>query len=341
MAGADGLSPDHLEAMQRLRQEPSRFSLFAALRLVEQIDPARPRLGEARRPADEWVRLAQPPHLTFAPSDVARAEPASGGRLRIGQYGFGVFGPNGALPFHLTEFAFERQRHHEDATIVDFINLFQHRLTTLFYRAWADSDPVASHARPDADSFAMCLGSLVGLFHESALGRDSVPDAAKLSRAGLIAGGGRSADGLEALLSDYFRQRIEVRQFVGSWLRVPEELRTRLGVDDSSATLGVSATLGAASWQRRSKFEVVIGPLTFESFLQFLPGSRALRALSDMIKLYTSGEWDWQARLLVNENDAPGVSLGQVGRLGWTSWLGRKTGIADDVVLHDDQVLAA
>lgn len=341
MAGADGLSPRHLAAVQRLRHEPHRFSLFAALRLLEQVDPARPRLGEARRPAEEWVRLEQPAHLTFAPSDVASAEDSSGGKLRIGQYGFGVFGPNGALPFHLTEFAFERQRHHEDATVVDFINLFQHRLTTLFYRAWADSDPVASHARPEDDGFATFLGSLVGLFDESALGRDSIPDGAKLSRAGLIAGGGKSADGLEALLSDYFRQRIEVRQFVGSWLRVPEELRTRLGVDDSSAILGNSATLGAASWQRQSKFEVVVGPLPFEAFLQFLPGSRALRALGDLIRLYTTGEWSWQVRLLVNEDDAPGVALGQVGRLGWTSWLGHKQGIASDVVLQDVQALVA
>ena len=46
-------------------------------------------------------------------------------------------------------------------------------------------------------------------------------------------------------------------------------------------------------------------------------------------------------RLLVNENDAPGVALGKVGRLGWTSWLGHKQGIADDVVLHDEQAAAA
>jgi predicted component of type VI protein secretion system len=46
-------------------------------------------------------------------------------------------------------------------------------------------------------------------------------------------------------------------------------------------------------------------------------------------------------RLLVNEDDAPGVALGKVGRLGWTSWLGRKPGVASDVVLQDEQALAA
>jgi len=252
-----------------------------------------------------------------------------------------MFGPNGALPFHLTEFVFERRRHHEDASISDFVNLFQHRLTALFYRAWADSDPVACHSRPEDDDFAAFLGALIGVFDESARNRDSVPDYAKLCRAGQIGAGSRSADGLEAILSDYFRQKIEVREFVGSWLRIPEELRTRLGGTEDSAVLGRAATLGAESWQRQGTIEVVIGPMPFEAFLRFLPGSRALRSLADLIRFYTSGEWAWQVRLLVEKGDAPGVALSQVGRLGWTSWLGRKADVAADVVLRDAQAAAA
>jgi type VI secretion system protein ImpH len=341
MAGPDGRPSHHLEALQQLRQEPHRFSLFAALRLLERVDQTRPRLGEARRPADEWVRVEQPPHLTFAPSDVTTAEPAQAGRLRLGQFGFGIFGPNGALPSHLTEQAFERRRHHEDGAVSDFINLFQHRLATLFYRAWAESDPVASHARPDDDDFADYLGALVGHFDDSAAGRDSIPDAAKLFRAGLLASATRSAAGLEALLSDYFRHRIEVRQFVSGWLRVPPDLQTRLAAGESYAVLGVTATLGQKSWQCQNRFEVVVGPLRFEDFMRFLPGSRALRSLADLVRLYTSGEWSWQVRLLVKDGDAPGVSLGRVGRLGWTSWLGRKRGVAEDVVIHEAQAVAA
>lgn len=340
MAGSDGLASQPVTALQRLRQEPHRFSLFAALRLLEQLDPARPRLGEARRPADESVRFEQPPHLTFAPCDVSSVEAGPHGRLRLAQYGFGMFGPNGALPFHLTEFVFERRRHHEDAAVSDFINLFQHRLIALFYRAWADSDPVACHSRPEDDHFAAFLGALIGVFDESARNRDAVPDYAKLCRVGQIGASARSADGLEAVLSDYFRQKIEVREFVGSWLRIPQELRTRLGATDDSAVLGRAATLGAGSWQRQGKFEVVIGPMAFEDFLQFLPGSRALRSLADLVRFYTSGEWVWQVRLLVEKGDAPSVALGRVGRLGWTSWLGRKAGIAADVVLRDEQAMA-
>src|SRR6185295_4778542 len=112
------------------------------------------------------------------------------------------------------------------------------------------------------------------------------------------------------------------RQFVGSWLPIPAESRTRLGVHGPSATLGHSASLGGASWQCQSRFEVTVGPLAFEQFLDFMPGSRALREMSTLIRYYTTDEWSWQVRLLVAERAVPGASLGQVGRLGWTSWLG-------------------
>lgn len=338
MAGPDGHAAHHLAALDQLRTEPHRFTLFAALRLLEQADPARPRLGDARRAEDEWVRIEQPPHLTFAPSDVATVEAVARGRLRVEQYGFGMFGPNGALPTHLTEHAFERRRHHEDAAISDFVNVFQHRMASLFYRAWAESDPVASHARPDDDDFVRYLGALIGFFADSSAGRDSVADHAKLFRAGLLSSGTRSADGLERLLSDFFRQAIKVREFVGGWLRIPHGLRTRIGRKDGFAVLGEDATLGGAAWQSQHRFEIVVGPLPFEQFLQFLPGSRAMRSLKDLVRLYTSDEWSWQVRLIVREDDAPGVSLGQVGRLGWTSWLGRKQGQAGDAVFYDEQM---
>jgi type VI secretion system protein ImpH len=340
MAGPDGQAAPHLDLLHALRQAPQRFSLFAALRLVERADPARPRIGEARRPAEEWVRIEQPPHLTFAASDVSGVAAADGGRLRVAQFGFGVFGPNGALPFHLTEHAFERQRHHEDGAVSDFINMFQHRLAALFYRAWAEADPVASHARPDDDDFALYLGALAGLAERSAADRDSVPHAAKLFRAGLLGPAARSADGLEALLSDYFGQTVRLRQFVAGWLRVPHELRTRLGTPDGHAVLGRTATLGAASWQCQDRFEIVVGPMPFERFMRFLPGSRALRELGDLVRHYTSGEWSWRARLLVQSGDAPGIALGHIGRLGWTSWLGRPKGVASDVVVHEPRFAA-
>ena len=59
MSGANGPAPDHLTALAQLTAEPERFTLFAALRLLEQVFDDRPRLGEARRAGDDAVRIGQ------------------------------------------------------------------------------------------------------------------------------------------------------------------------------------------------------------------------------------------------------------------------------------------
>ena len=46
-----------------LEAEPWRFDLLAVLRRLERENPAKPRIGEARRLADEFVEISQNPYL--------------------------------------------------------------------------------------------------------------------------------------------------------------------------------------------------------------------------------------------------------------------------------------
>ncbi|MDE2456309.1 MAG: type VI secretion system baseplate subunit TssG, partial [Burkholderiales bacterium] len=103
------------DVLAEIAAEPHRFDFFMALRLIEAQFADKPRLGTARRPVDEPVRLGQAPDLAFAPSSLARVDLADrGGRPRIEQRFFGVFGPNGPLPLHLTAYARERALHKGD-----------------------------------------------------------------------------------------------------------------------------------------------------------------------------------------------------------------------------------
>jgi type VI secretion system protein ImpH len=329
-------SPD-VSTLAPLEARPHGFSLFAALRLLEQVHAERPRLGESRLAADDGVRLGQAPHLSFAPCDLASVSHAETGHMRLEQYGFGLFGPNGALPLHLTELAYERRRHQEDGTIVDFLNLFHHRLISLFYRAWADSEPAVSLDRPDSDRFRTYVGAFVGLAPASARDADAVPDFAKLSRAGRFSQQTRSADGLEALLADYFAVPLEIRPFSGAWLDIPRDLHSRLG----EQRLGMSTTLGGSTWQCQHKFEIVIGPLEQVAFNNFLPGAPGLTELHALVRLYTNDEWAWQVRLLLRDADFPGMRLGEGNQLGWKSWLGARRRGAQDVVIQDTRAASA
>ncbi len=181
------MPPPDVSPLTPLRERPHGFSLFAAPAGVGTVEPRSAAPRRVAPGADDVVRLAQAPHLSFAPSDVAAVSAAGEGQLTLEQYGFGLFGPNGALPLHLTELAYERRRQKEDGTVADFLNLFQHRLISLFYRAWADSEPAVSLDRPDSDRFRTYVGALIGLAPETACDADAVADYAKLSRAGRFA----------------------------------------------------------------------------------------------------------------------------------------------------------
>ena len=334
MAGENGTPSDSLTPLRHLEARPEQFTLFAALRLLEQVFASHPRLGEARKAADDPVRLGQAPTLAFAPAQLSEFAGGGDAPARLEQYSFGVFGPNGALPLHLTEQAYESRRHREDSTLVDFLNAFQHRLIALFYRAWANSDPATSLDRPASDRFTAYVGALAGLAPESARDRDAVSDYAKLYRVGHFAAQARSAEGLQRILADYFGLPVQVRQFVGDWMKIPPEAYCRLGGGESVAGLASTATLGGSSWQCQHKFEIVLGPLTRAAFNDFLPGARGVKELYALTRLYTNDEWTWQLRLLLRAAEVPGVRLGQA-QLGWTTWLGGRRTMVDDVVLQE------
>ena len=163
MAGPDrhtasGVNPASDEAgviadlLRPLAAAPERFDLFAALRLLESAYPNHPRLGEARRARDEPVRLNQPPHLHFPPAQIAGFRAGQGAASAVlTTYGFGLFGPQGPLPLHVTAEALSRLRHRHDPALAAFCDLFHHRLATLYYRAWANARPSVEHDRPNRD----------------------------------------------------------------------------------------------------------------------------------------------------------------------------------------------
>jgi type VI secretion system protein ImpH len=321
-----------MSTLDQLRADPRAFSLFAALRSLEALNKEHPRIGETPSTASEHIRLSQPPYLEFVASEL-RGAVEEGGRWHLDQYVFGLFGPNGALPVHLTELAAQRARHFNDPTLRDFINVLQGRLTALFYRAWAQSEPAVQADRPDEDRFARSLAALLGLDSPAVVEDDITRFYPMLARAGLLAGSTRSAEALETLLQDYFRLQITVQPYVPRWLAIPAEERLRLGIH-AHCTLGAGATLGAYTRQANHSFELVLGPMSLDGLQHFLPGSSGLIELRTLVRFFTNDEWQWRLRILMRPGRVPGIELGRGAHLGWTSWLGTREGTADDVVIE-------
>ncbi|MBI5017335.1 MAG: type VI secretion system baseplate subunit TssG [Deltaproteobacteria bacterium] len=321
MAGQDWTSTPAIALGEALAREPYRFDFFQALRRLDCAHPARPRLGAAARPADEPVRLTEAPSMAFAASTLASFERATAERpARLAVLFFGLFGPNGPLPLHLTEYARDRLRNSGDATFVRFADTFHHRLLAFFYRAWANARPTVHFDRPDADRFAAYVGALFGLALPSLRHRDALPDLAKLYYAGRLGSPARGAEGLKALLQDFFRMPVDVEQFVGHWLELPEESRCRLGESPDTGTLGSTAIAGSRIWSCQDKFRIVMGPLHLDEYRRLLPGGDSLARLVSLVRNYVGDEFCWDMNLVLHRDEVPPLTLGGETRLGFTAW---------------------
>jgi type VI secretion system protein ImpH len=341
VAAPDGLTAARLDIFAALGRAPWAFDFFQALRRLEGVSPDLPRLGKALRPSDEPVRLSQEVSVAFAPSTVSAFEEQAGGLPpRLEQRAFGLLGPNGPLPLHLTEYARERMRHDGDRAFARFLDLFHHRMALLFYRAWAESRPTVQHDRPDDDQFAVYAGSLAGYGSPARRGRDSVPDPAKLYFLGHLARNARNAEGLASILEEDFGLPARVDQFVLGWLRLPMEERTTLGGGrNRQGALGGGLAVGDRVRDVQSRFRIVLGPMDLDRYFDFLPGGRSLTRLVDWVRNWVGFEFDWDLQLVLARNEVPGIRLGREGHLGWTSWLGTRPAAtdADDLTLAPER----
>lgn len=318
-----------------LRAHFTQYSLFAALRRIESAHPDRPRLGRSTRVQDDPVRLGQAPALQFAPHNIHSIEDRGAAPPRLRSFHPGLFGPQGPLPLHLTEYAFERERHFNDPTFARFADLFHHRLLSLFYRAWADAQPTVQYERPGEDRFALYLGALFGTAGRALHERDAVPDGFKRHFAGRLLPAAKNAEGLRALVAGWFGVIVEVQEFVPSLMQLPRESRTQLGATRETGRLGMNAVLGARVPSCQNRFRLRLGPLRLSQFKHLLPGRASAAQLIALVRNYVGDEFAWDAQLVLQRRDVPGTQLGRGAQLGWSSWLAPSAsgGDADDLVL--------
>jgi type VI secretion system protein ImpH len=205
-----------------------------------------------------------------------------------------------------------------------FLDIFQHRMLSHFYRAWEKSRSEVGFERGAADQLAPVVRAIVGLNAPGLEGRMGVSDTALLFYSGLLGPSQRSAIGLEQLLEDYFGAPVRVEQFSGGWFELSPDAFLRLGEDDTpSAQLGVGAVVGTAIWNEQARVRIRVGPLARDDFERFLPSGPAHGELRELVHFYADEAVDFDLQLVLRQDDVPPTVLGQTSSLplGWGSWL--------------------
>jgi type VI secretion system protein ImpH len=258
----------------------------------------------------------------FPASEVQSIQASVGAQPRLRTSLFGLGGAHGPLPNVDSEIVLARSAS-KDGAFQAFLGIFNHRLLSLLYRVKRQTHIGLVHMAPHRTPFAHYLFALLGLGTPGLDQRMQVEDRALLQYAGLLAGGRRSAAGLEALLTRYLGINARLEPFMGRWLALDPAERSILGRPGRHVSLGYDAALGGRVWDVQSAFTIAIGPLSESQFRTFLPDGTAYRHLVSLTKFYAGQEQDTYFRLELAPGEAKPASLSRASGalLGWTSWL--------------------
>lgn len=319
-----------------LCREPYSFRFFRAMWLLERIEPDRKPVGEFFAPSEEVARIRANPTLEFPASEIQNLDP-SGEQTSMTVNFMGLVGPMGVLPHHYTVLVEERRRV-QDHGIGDFLDIFNHRMVSLFYRAWQKYRFPVRYGIEGRDRFAGYLMSMIGLGTGKLAGRQSVDDESLIFYTGLLSLQPRSAEALGRVLCDYFRVPAEVVQFVGAWHALDAGYQCDFDEEETPSTcLGMGTVVGDAIWDHQSRVRLRLGPLSRIQYEEFLPGRKGNLRLRHLTRFFSGDQFDYEAQLILRREEVPGCPLGDGSvQLGWTTWIKTKPVFprhAEDTVL--------
>ncbi len=333
MARPDRPPPHHLSFLRVAAEQVRRWGLFPLLRGMEARAHGLPRIGRARLPSQNIADLAQTPALGFADSTLDEVTIAAG-RARISGSWFGLMGPMGPLPTHLTEFAFYERRYAKQRPFGRFLDLIAGRSLQFFYRAWADSQPVTMIDRPGEDRFADYVAALSGA-RQGAAAEAAFPANARLHYAALFASR-RSASAIEDGLAHLLGQPVRVLEYQPRWRALEPEDCTRLGRAPFNR-LGGNAMLGTRACTASDAFRVVVRARSARDYRSLLPTGKRFAIAMEALNALAPSHLEWDLQLEIAAADAAPARLDGTAALGWSSWMrrpGDASGVRDDAHLR-------
>ena len=314
-----------VELEREVLEDPTSFEFFQAVRVLERLFPDRSRVGEFAEPKEEVARFAANTAIAFPASEIQTLDIEPDGQLKLTVNFLGLTGPLGILPLYYSLLVSERSRA-RDRALRDFLDIFNHRFISLFYRAWEKNRFAIAYERDQADLVTEHLSDLIGLGTPGVQNLFNVPDESLVFYSGLLGLQGRPAVALEWMLEDYFGVPVEVEQFVGGWYPLSADTQCTLGDETSaSSQLGAGAVAGDEVWDQQARVRVRIGPLTRCQYDNFLPEGTGYETLRTLTRLFCEGRFDFEVQLVLAREEVPGCVLGGEGEaatsLGWATWM--------------------
>ncbi len=280
-------------------------------------------LGSDAFIGDETIRFVASQHLGFAANEVTVRPEKSGEGLTLEVSSFGLTGVAGVLPQHYTELILQRMKR-KDYALRDFLDLFNHRLISLYYRSWEKYQYSVHHQRHlwgQPTDIHQALQSLTGSIDDS-----------DIYWGGLLAKTVRNVASMKAIISHTLKCDVDVDEFVGRWIPLQGNEQTalcsRAEPDGLHAQLGRTTILGKQVWNVNAAIRIVLYVQDAQLTRRLIQKSVLMTRLNNLARHFVpqSTQVDWEVQTYYA--DLPLAALGSETQLGLSAMLGMSSLLA-------------
>ncbi len=260
---------------QTFIEELDRDQLFQSLHLIERfLQKGESNLGTDVLPSHENIQLTVSQQLGYESGEFADIQLGQNQGVEVVTNLIGLTGEHGVLPSHYTELVLQRLKNN-DPTFKDFLDIFNHRLLSLFYRTWQSYQPQVQFqkvAAKQTSSWHQILTALTG---------DKGPRS--LYFGGHFCQTIRSRGAVQSCLESLSGCDVTIRDFKGQWMNLKSQEQTRLCSkrmqEGQFAQLGNGARLGKRAWNINAGFQVEFTADCLDQVQGLLPQGQNINAI--------------------------------------------------------------
>ncbi len=292
--------------IEHLFNKPGAFEFIQSIRLLRHV----PYQTNIKYWADEF-HFESSLHLNFPESEIESLNLVDQ-KVELTNLLVGLTGIQGTLPYTYTNKVKQVPRKQRNE-IIKFISLFNHKLTSQYVDATLSYNlPIRYEVESDNHylNILHALSGYVGVQHQ----QDDLDDYfAEFS--GLMQGQNNNAYALRTILNCIFKHDIKINELVVEKFKLSEEHKTKLG-GESPNMLGVNSFCGEVIRQVEGKIEIVLGPLTHNQYLEFLPGKSGSNKLKRILQTWCSPTLIVDLRLVLAKSEIRPIQLSSHQQIG-------------------------
>lgn len=303
----------------RLTPQISQINFYRFCQYLEQAAPHAPSLGSTANPADDPVRFRPHPGMGFPVSELKAVEhdaqqPDASPTVRTTF--LGLYGVDSPLPTAYLDDIAQGKDGHE--AVMAFLDIFNHRFTTQYYRIWRKYNYPASFEPGAMDAISRCLLGLIGLGIPGSENHIATPVSRFLALLSVMRLPTRTAEGVTALV-----MLLAPKTLATVTPHDPQSvvLKTRAFLSRTSRIdLKTRALLGRTGMDVNSQLLLQLYTEEADEAREWLPGGQLHTDLLVLLRVYLGWRCQVRLQLTLPKSLLPAAQLGkqrvQIGRTG-------------------------